>query len=145
MTYEDMNLAQLKALCKDRKLGTGRSKQELTSKLEADDKRVRELAKNTIEDQLDKPIEKAEPVDSEAAETPEPTPEPELPHESSSPTIFRISFSHNGPLLDSDHNSFREKTRALAVAEGYTPFGGTYAALLRKSENGQLTYELEVY
>lgn len=133
LTYEEMSMVQLKSLCQDRGLGTGRSKQELIDKLEAYDNRDQ----NNISHEADVP----EPQVKEKSEPVELTPQDEDP----SPTIFRISFSHSGPLLDSDHIRFRMETYALAKAEGLEPFGNMYTARLAKSENGKLTYEIEVH
>lgn len=145
MTYEDMNMAQLKALCNDRKLGTGRSKQELIEKLEASDKLAKEEEVNDTdltEEQIDELLEKGEPVEFEPApETAKPISQDEDPR----PTIFRISFSHSGSLLDSDHESFRRKTWELAKSEGLEPYGDPLSSRLVTAENGQLTYEVEVH
>lgn len=144
MTYEDMSMTQLKALTKARGLGTGRSKQDLIDKLVAADAEVVDDTDLT-EDQIDDMMEKGEPVDispepESAPEAEEPAPQDEDP----SPTVFRLSYSHVGPLLDSEHEAFRKRTYDLARLEGFEPFGGEFAARLIKSENGQLTYELEV-
>lgn len=142
MTYEDMNLAQLKALCKDRKLGTGRSKQDLIEKLKASDA-LEPDDTDLTEEQIDITMEEVESVDIEPA--PEVKSKPTSQDESSDPTIFRISFSHSGALLDSNHESFRRQAWELAKGEGFEPYGGPLASRLVKSENGQLTYEVEVH
>lgn len=149
MKYEDMSMTQLKSLCRDKGLGTGRSKQELIDKLIAYDDRAANPVDDTdlTEDQIDEMMEKGEPVDLEpAAEpTPEVTPEPDPEDEDPSPTVFRITLTHSGPLLDSQHEAYRKRTYGLAQAEGLRPFGGEMAPRLVKAENGQLTYEVEVH
>ena len=149
MKYEDMSMSQLKSLCRDKGLGTGRSRAELIAKLEAYDSRVVEYDPtddtDLTEDQIDDMMEKSEPV---VIESPEPAPEAEEPEpkdEDPSPTVFRISYSHSGALLDSEHEAYRKRTYDLATVEGLKPYGGEFAARLIKSENGQLTYELEVH
>ena len=142
MTYEDMSLVQLKALCRDKGLGTGRSKQDLIDKLLAYDNRSVDDTDLT-ENQVDEMMDKGEPVELEAA--PETQAKLDSRDEDPRPTVFRISFSHIGPLLDSDHERFRRQTHGLALAEGLAPFGSEFAARLIKAENGQLTYELEVH
>lgn len=138
LTYEEMSMPQLKSLCQDRGLGTARSKQELIDKLTAYDNRdqndISHEADDLVltEDQIDAMMEKGEPVELTSKD------------EDPSPTVFRISFTHSGPLLDSDHIRFRMETYALARAEGLNPFGNPYTARLVKSEGGQLTYEIEV-
>jgi hypothetical protein len=142
--YEDMGMSQLKSLTRDRGLGTGRSKQELIEKLVEYDNRLNKVDDTDLtETQVDELLREGEPVELEPA--PEVKSEPVPQDEDPSPTIFRISFSHSGPLLDSDHESFRRKTWELAKAEGLRPFGGEFAARLRKAENNQLTYEIEVH
>jgi hypothetical protein len=144
MTYEDMSLTQLKSLCRDKGLGTGRSKQELINKLVAYETRV-----NTPEDvdvtETQAGTEKGKSVEVESA--PEIKPESEFApkDEDPSPTVFRISITHSGPLLDSQHEAYRKRTYGLAQAEGLVPFGGEMAPRLVKCENGQLTYEVEVH
>jgi hypothetical protein len=146
VTYEDMTMAQLKALCKDRGLGTGRSKQDLIEKLEAFDAQEPDDTDLT-EDQIDKMLEEGSPVELEPAPevTPEPEPEPVPKDEDPRPTIFRITVPHSGPLLDSQHEAYRKRTYGLAQAEGLIPFGGEMAPRLVKAEPGQLTYEIEVH
>lgn len=142
MKYEDMSLSQLKSLCRDRGLGTGRSKQELIGKLEAYDNRNPEVDDTDLtEAQVDDLIEKSEPVELTSAPKADDTPEDEDP----SPTLFRISFSHVGPLLDTEHEAFRRQTYELALSEGLRPIGGPTTPRLIGSEPEKLTYEVEVY
>lgn len=137
LTYEEMSMVQLKSLCQDRGLGTGRSKHELIEKLEAYDNRDQNNISHDdtelTEAQIDEMFGKSEPVELISKD------------EDPSPTVFRISFSHSGALLDSDHIRFRMETYALAKAEGLEPFGNPYTARLVKAENGKLTYEIEVH
>jgi hypothetical protein len=146
MKYEDMSMSQLKSLCRDKGLGTGRSKQELIDKLVAHDNRVNEPVDDTdlTEEQIDDLMEKGEPVDLEPAQEVKTAPVPTV-DEDPSPTVFRISFSHSGALLDTEHEAYRKRTYGLAQAEGLKPFGGEMAPRLVKVENGQLTYEVEVH
>lgn len=146
MKYEDMSMSQLKSLCRDKGLGTGRSKQDLIDKLVAHDNRVvNDPVDDTdlTEEQIDKMMEEGSPVEIEPAPEVKSDPEPE--DEDPSPTVFRLSFSHSGPLLDSEHEAFRKRIYGIALAEGLKPFGGEMAPRLIKAENGQLTYEVEVH
>lgn len=143
MKYEDMSLSQLKSLCRDRGLGTGRSKQELINKLVAYDNRGPEVDDTDLtEDQIDDMMEKGEPVVTETSEAKrDDSPEDEDP----SPTVFRISFSHSGPLLDTEHEAFRRQTWELARDAGYIPIGGPTVPRLVGSGDGHLHYEIEVH
>lgn len=137
MKYEDMSMPQLKSLCRDKGLGTGRSKSELIDKLVSYDNRVNQVADiDLTEDQIDTTVEEAESVVIQDAH-----PEDENP----SPTIYRVKFSHVGPLLDTEHESFRYQTWELAKQDGYTPYGGPTGPRLNKVENGFLHYEVEVH
>lgn len=143
LTYEDMSMSQLKSLCRDKGLGTGRSRQDLIDKLVAHDDRVNHPVDDTdlTEVQIDDMMKEAEPVELTPETKAEPVPEDEDP----SPSLFRLSFSHSGPLLDSEHEAFRKRIYGIALAEGLKPFGGEMAPRLIKAENGQLTYEVEVH
>lgn len=142
MKYEDMSLAQLKSLCRDKGLGTGRAKQELIDKLVAYDNRVPDDTDLT-ENQVDDLMKDGEPVEIEAPPKAKAdvTPEDEDP----SPTIYRVKFSHVGALLDSEHEAFRRQTWELATKDGYTPFGGPTVPRLVSVEDGYLHYEVEVH
>lgn len=146
MKYEDMSMSQLKSLCRDKGLGTGRSKQDLIDKLVAHDNRVNNPVDDTdlTEEQIDKMMDEGSPVEVEPAPEVKKAPVPTV-DEDPSPTVFRISFSHSGALLDTEHEAFRKRTYGLALAEGLRPFGGEMAPRLIKAENGQLTYEVEVH
>lgn len=145
LTYEDMSMSQLKSLCRDKGLGTGRSRQDLIDKLIAHDNRVNNPVDDTdlTEEQIDDLMKEAEPV--ELTPAPETKSEPVSENEDPSPSLFRLSFSHSGPLLDSEHEAFRKRIYGIALAEGLKPFGGEMAPRLIKAENGQLTYEVEVH
>lgn len=139
MTYEDMTLVQLKSLCKDRGLGTGRSKSELIKKLTGDDQSFAEV-QNMTEDEIDELIENGEPVDIEPAPQTEISYDPEDPR----PQLYHVSFPHVGFLLDSDHEKYRRLTWEAAKEDGKNPFGGPTAPRLISSAKDQLTYEIEV-
>lgn len=142
MTYEDMSMSQLKSLCRDKGLGTGRSKQELIDKLTAYDSRDIDDTDLT-ENQIDDLMEKGDPVEIKSAPEINPQPLPET--EDSGPTVFRVSFPHSGPLLDSDHDDYRLRTRHLAHESGFETPRGLYAARLAEVDNGFLYYEIEVH
>lgn len=138
MKYEDMSIIQLKSLCRDHGLGTGRSKIELIQKLKAYDSRI-PLEDNTpAEDETDSISEGVASDDLETAST---TEEPE----NSGPKLFGVNFPHVGLLLDSDHEQYRRLTWEQAVEDGFTPFGGPTTPRLSTAKNGYLTYELEVH
>jgi len=139
MTYEDMTLVQLKALAKDRGLGTGRSKQELIKKLTNDDQSIAEVA-NMTEEEIDELFENGEPVDIE------PAPQAQDNHLGKNPSSqpYRVSYPHVGFLLDSDHEKYRRLTWEAAVEAGVNPSGGPTSPRLISSANDQLTYEVEV-
>lgn len=145
LTYDDMSMSQLKSLCRDKGLGTGRSRQDLIDKLIAYDNRVNDPVGDTdlTEEQIDDLTKESEPV--ELTPTPETKTELIPEDEDPSPSLFRLSFSHSGPLLDSEHEAFRKRIYGIALAEGLKPFGGEMAPRLIKAENGQLTYEVEVH
>jgi hypothetical protein len=132
--YEDMSMTQLKSLCRDKGLGTGRSKQELVDKLLAYDNR-KPNEPDVVEDQVTQDMEKNDTDD----------PDPEVQVNNSGTKLFSVSFPHVGPLLDSEHDDYRLRTRHLARESGLEPFGrGLYSARLDKVENGFLYYEIEV-
>jgi hypothetical protein len=141
VTYEDMSMSQLKSLCRDKGLGTGRSKQELIDKLTAYDSRDTDDTDLT-EDQIDDLMKKGDPVEIKSTPEVNPQPLPETPEPG--PTVFRVSFPHSGPLLDSDHDDYRLRTRHLAQEAGYETPRGLYAARLDKVEGGFLYYEIGV-
>lgn len=136
MNYDEMSMADLKKECVKRKLGTGRSKQDLIDKLQKDDENILALA-NMSDKEVAAMVKESEPVDVEPAQNNQEFEE--------GSKLFRVNFPHVGPLLDSEHNDFRRQTRHLAVESGREPFGGLYAARLAKVKDGYLFYEIEVH
>lgn len=140
MKYEDMSVIQLKSLCQDRGLGTGRAKAELIAKLVSYDSRTPLKDIDLTENDIDSLMEGAEPVDLESAPQAE---DSDFEDENARPKLFYVSFPHVGMLLDSDHDTYRRLTWEQA-AEHSPPFGGPTTPRLVKAEGGYLTYEIEV-
>lgn len=139
VNYEEMTMAKLKEECVKRNLGTGRSKQDLIDKLEKDDEAIKKLAEMS-EEELDELMKKGEPVEI----IPAPSSNQNVYVDTKGSKLFSVYFPHMGPLLDTEHNDYRMRTRHLAVESGLEPYGGLYAARLNRVENGYLYYEIEV-
>lgn len=116
MIYEELSIKELKELCAERNLGTGRSKGELINRLYEADKE--EHPKYN---------------------------EPQAPEPVVEEGVFKLVFEMYGrELTDELHLKCRLETFTEAVKQGHEVLGGAYGAWRIGGEGGNHVYGIRV-
>ena len=127
MNYDDMKVAELQQLCRDRGLQTARAKAEMIERLEAKDM---EEAGFTAEEAAEAALLDDEPVQAPEAQDEAETPVGVNTHVRDG-AFFTYPDKH-GWLDDAEHMHNIYETERLAREAGYTLVGGAF----RKGEHG---------